>query len=110
LQIWLLLRLQVIMCHDQNLKRRPTDRGSWNLVSRVAGFLVTNAGLVVLAAYNSHLKQETDSMRNINYVAEMMVWTGLSVNALSSGAVETKTQMCFTLAPLSFVVPYLFFD
>ena len=49
-------------------------------------------------------------MRNINYVAEMMVWTGLSVNALSSGAVETKTQMCFTLAPLSFVVPYLFFD
>jgi len=112
LQIWLLLKLQVDMLHDQNHKRRPADRANWwHFLSKLLAFAVTNIGLVLLAA-SSHSRltnKTTGGVRNVNYAAEMMVWTGLSINALNSGAVETKTQLCFVLAPVSFLVPCISF-
>merc|ERR1712071_373819 len=93
----------------QETTGRP--RQLWHFLSKLLAFAVTNIGLVLLAA-SSHSRltsKTTGGVRNVNYAAEMMVWTGLSINALNSGAVETKTQLCFVLAPVSFLVPCISF-
>ena len=56
------------------------------------------------------LSLKTGDLQKFNYVGEMMLWTGLSLNTLNSGAVESKAELCYMLSPLCFLVPYFFFD